>query len=120
MGRDAPPHLFHEREIRGPILTGGSPDRNENRQAGFHSLSEIGGEGQPPFRQPFADQFGQSRFVNGNLALIQLGDPTLVRVHAGHMDPELGETGSCHQSHVAGANDADIHTPSACRCVGGV
>src|SRR5207244_13269319 len=59
MGRDAPPHLFHEREIRGPVLAGGSPDRNENRQAGFHSLSEIGGEGQPPFRQPFADQFGQ-------------------------------------------------------------
>src|SRR5437879_12308373 len=111
MGRDAPPHLFYEREIRGPVLAGGSPDRNENRQAGFHSLSEIGGEGQPPFRQPFADQFGQSRFVKGISPLSRWAIRPLAVSMAPNVTPNLAKPAPVTHPTAPGPSPVNVIPP---------
>jgi hypothetical protein len=115
VGRDASPDVFHEREVRRAVVPGRRPHGDEDREAGFDGLSQIGGEGQPSLRQSFPDQFGQARFVNRDVAFFQQGDAALILVHAGHLDPEFREAGPRHQADVARPDDTDVHASSLCR-----
>src|SRR5690606_11795604 len=57
------------------------------------------------------DKLGEARLVNRNTAGLERLDFTYVLVDASHIVPEVGEAGSGHQSHVAGANPNNIHEP---------
>ena len=113
VGRDAPSDVFDEREVRRAVVPGRRAHGDENREACFDGLAQVSGEDQPAFRQSFANQFGQTGFVDRNVALFQQGDAALVLVHAGHLDAEFREAGPGHQSDVPGPNDADVHASSS-------
>ena len=82
----------------------------QHRHIGLgHGLGDIGRKGEPPRLHIAGNQHIEPRLVDGDFSGLERGDLLRLRVHAGHVEPELGETGRGNETHIPGADHRDAH-----------
>ena len=74
-----------------------------------HRLSQRRGKMETSRFRVARDQRVEAGLVDRHLASLEPGDPTRVLVDARYGEAEFGKTGRRDQSHIACANDADLH-----------
>ncbi len=109
MPGDGAGHRQHILQVGGAVLVRRRADRDELVHAVGHAFGGIGGEAQAAFGGVLQHQFGQARFIDGNLPLAQARHLVGVDVHTQDVVADVGEAGSGDQSDVAGAENGDIH-----------
>ncbi len=101
-------HLAHKVQIRAAIRIGrrthGDKDHLCPVQAGGHIVAD---EVDAPIG--LGQQVGQSRFVDGQFALIQLFDLGRIHIQAGHLMAQIGQGDAGGKADVAGAYNYYIH-----------
>src|SRR5437867_10271635 len=85
--------LLDVRKIGGSIGPRWSPDCDKNHQGLIDSLADVRGKCQTIFAQSLSDELSEPRFVKRDFALLELGNPLDIRVHAGDGQTESSETG---------------------------
>ena len=101
--------LFDETEVNTSIFLRRGGHRNEDHFAVIDSIGGAGGELEALGDNVFAHHGFETRLVDGNFPCQQAVDFGFVIVHAENMVADLGETGTCGESDIAGADDCDLH-----------
>ena len=74
-----------------------------------YGMVHIPGKSQPPATGVAQHDIEQAGLVDGQLAAQQGGDAPGVAVQADHVVAHLREAGACHQAHVSGSDNGDVH-----------
>jgi len=99
-------------EIGGAILIGWSADGDELKKAVSHPCRRVRGKTEAPGSPVTLHHSLQTRFENGHPASIEQGDFFGVDVDAQDAIADLREASPRNQTHIATAEDGDIHQDS--------
>ena len=73
------------------------------------ALVEVAHEAQAPVVHITGNHIFQAWLIDGNCAINQAVDFLIVGIDTSHIHTEFGKTGSCHQAHISGSYDRDVH-----------
>jgi hypothetical protein len=95
--------------LGGTVLVGRGADRDELDRPMAHRFRHVGGKPQAAGSRIAPHQRFESRFVNRYATGVQQLHLVFIEIEAEHVVAEVRETRARDQSHVAGADDRDLH-----------
>ena len=109
VGRQLCRHLFHLGEIGLAGFCFRCADRQENHRRVARRGAQVHGEAQAAGLRILQDQLAEAWFEERDLAARESPNAELRAVHTRHGMAEVGQTRSCDQTHVARADNGDVH-----------
>src|SRR5882724_3042404 len=98
-------NLFKKTQIDIAIWLLRSRNSDEHNLRIVYALLNAAGETQPTRRDVAVNNLFKARFINRDLAGLELFDFLCVVVDANHIMADIGETGTRHQANITGTDD---------------